>query len=93
MEPSESIVISSQVVSEAGDLALDLDALPLDLGLSQLLNTDDKHVVLSDGKVVKLTGTDDDILAVTRDFNFRSRHMIINAYMSGKNDVFIVGIQ
>lgn len=85
MEPSESIVISSQVVSDGGDLALNLDALPLDLGLSQLLNTDDKHVVLSDGQVVKLTGTDDDILAVTRDFNFRSRHMVINAYASGVN--------
>lgn len=79
----ENSVIASQVVSPDGYLAL--GDIPLDLGLSKLLNTDDKHVVLSDGSIVALTGTDDDIICVTQDFNFRSRHMIINAYASGVN--------
>jgi len=83
METNESIVIASQVVSENGQLAL--GDIPLDLGLAQLLNSAEDQVVLSDGKVVKLTGTDDDILAVAMDYNLRSRHAVINAYMGGVN--------
>ena len=76
-------IVASQVVNESGELVL--GDIPLDLGLSQLLESTDAQVVLSDGQVIKLTGSDDDILAVTMDYNFRSRHAVINAYMGGIN--------
>ena len=76
-------IVASQVVNESGQLAL--GDIPLDLGLSQLLESTEDQVVLSDGQVIKLTGSDDDILAVTMDYNFRSRHAVINAYMGGIN--------
>lgn len=76
-------IVASQVVNESGELVL--GDIPLDLGLSQLLESTEDQVVLSDGQVIKLTGSDDDILAVTMDYNFRSRHAVINAYIAGTN--------
>lgn len=78
-----NIVHSSQVVSETG--ALSLGVLPLDLGMSQLVNADKNTVILADGRLVKLTGTDEDIQLIAADRNMRVKQTLIHLYLSGLN--------
>ena len=81
--PESEIVTSHQVLTEDGSLII--GNLPLDLGLSKLLNSSDSEVVMADGTVITLTGEDNDFLAVTDDFNFRDRQILANVYCSGTN--------
>lgn len=84
METTQAdIVHSSQVVSETG--ALSFGVLPLDLGMSQLANADKNTIILADGRLVKLTGTDEDIQLIAADRNMRVKQTLIHLYLSGLN--------
>ena len=87
METTQSIVHASQVIDEAGNLTL--GALPLDMGMSQLVNAGKDTIILADGRLVKITGTHEDIELVVADRNIRVKLTLCNLYLLGLNLVVI----
>ena len=77
------LVHSSQVINEQGSLTL--GTLPLDLGMSQAFNVGEDAIVLADGRIVELTGTDEDIDIVVADCIFRLKQTLAHSYWIGKN--------
>lgn len=84
METTQSIVHSSQVIDEAGSLTFG-ETLPFDMGVSQLVNAGKDTIILADGRLVKLTGTDEDIQLIAADRNMRLKQTLIHLYLSGLN--------
>jgi|GEM_PF-4108645 len=77
------LVYSSQALTESGSLAL--GALPLDLGMSQLSAIEKDTIILADGRLVRLTGTDEDIQLIAADRGMRVKQTLIHLYLSGLN--------
>jgi len=77
------LVNSSQIVAENGSLTL--GTLPIDLGMSQLANANKNTIILADGRVVKLTGTEDDLRYLAEDRSIRVKQTLIHLYLSGLN--------
>ena len=85
METTQSsIVHSSQVIDEAGSLTFG-ETLPFDMGMSQLSEAGKDTIILADGRLIKLTGTDEDIQLIAADRNMRLKQTLIHLYLSGLN--------
>lgn len=74
---------SNQILGESQ--ALVFGNLPLDCGLSKLDEADNSSVILSDGRVVKLTGTHEDIVLVSQDRGMRVKQTLAHLYLNGRN--------
>lgn len=77
------IVHASQVINEQG--ALTLGVLPFDLGMSKLAHAEKNTIILADGRLIKLTGTDEDIQLIAADRGMRVKQTLIHLYLSGLN--------
>lgn len=79
-----SIVHASQVIDEEGTLTFGA-TLPFDMGMSQLSEAGKDTIILADGRLVKLTGTDEDIRLIAADRNMRLKQTLFHLYLSGLN--------